>query len=163
MVIREWGAAWGIPLAALLDLEARMGRGWRDVEAEGTATGTAGSEARQQSLVRLDAAKHDVLLFRNNVGAFQDSTGRWVRYGLANDTPKMNKAFKSGDLIGLRKRLITPADVGKIIGQFVSREIKHETWVHTATEHEQGQDGWADLINSYGGDARYATGPGTFD
>lgn len=165
MLIREWAAAWNIPLAAILDLEARMGQGWRDVQGDtyNTPTGEPGSEGRQQSLVRLEAAKRDILLFRNNVGALPDKGGRFVRYGLANDSERANKAFKSGDLIGVRRVVIAPWHVGKVLGQFVSREIKHEAWVHTADEHEQAQDAWANLINSYGGDARYATGPGSFN
>lgn len=59
------------------------------------------SEAGVQSAVRLEAAQKNILLFRNNVGAFESENGRWVRYGLANDSPQMNSKIKSGDLIGV--------------------------------------------------------------
>lgn len=125
---------------------------------------TPGSEARQQSLVRLDAAKHGVWLTRNNVGAFQDpDTGRLVRYGLANETKVQNSQIKSADLIGFRKRLIVTADVGTVIAQFVSRECKHEGWKYTGRGRELAQARWRDFIIAHGGDAAFASGPGSFD
>ena len=100
-------------------------------------------------------------MWRNNVGALKDKTGRVVRFGLANDTKALNHVIKSGDLIGIRKVLITPAHVGSCIGQFVSRECKHSGWSYTGDEHEQAQLRWIELINALGGDARFATARGT--
>ena len=120
------------------------------------------SESRQQGLVRLEAARLDIQMWRNNVGALLDARGIPVRYGLANDSKAMNAALKSADLIGIRKVFIGPHMMGSYIGQFVSREIKHEGWTFNQKDkHEQAQQTWANLINSYGGDAKFATGPGT--
>lgn len=120
------------------------------------------SEARQQGLVRLEAAQKDIMIWRNNVGALVDSRGVPVRYGLANDSKQMNEAIKSADLIGIRKVLITPPMIGWTIGQFVSREIKKEGWTFNPKDkHEQAQQTWANLICAYGGDGQFATGPGT--
>lgn len=154
MTLLEWASKWGISLDALRDL----------------ATSTSyippakddGSESRQQSLVRLEAAqKRSVYLFRNNVGAGMLESGSFIRWGLANDTPAMNMAVKSGDLIGFRSKLITSADVGTVVAQFVSREVKHATWRWHGTPEEQAQLKWAALINTHGGDAAICTGPGS--
>lgn len=123
--------------------------------------GQRADEAYVQSLVRLEAPTKRVYLFRNNVGAFEDATGRWVRYGLANDSKAMNAKLKSADLIGFRPVIITPAHVGQTIAQIVTRECKPADWVYTATPREVAQVTWANLINSHGGDAKFATGAGT--
>jgi hypothetical protein len=114
-----------------------------------------------QNLVRLEAAKKDILLWRNNVGAILDVTGRPVRFGLANDSRAMNRITKSSDLIGLRKVLITPAHVGTVIGQFVAREIKPDTWVFTGTDRENAQLNYLNMVAGHGGDATFVTGVGT--
>lgn len=155
MDLLRWSIRWGIPYAALHDLETQLGlHGGHD------APGDA-SEAAVQNLVRLEAARKGYKLFRNNVGALRDERGVPVRFGLANDTAKLNKVLKSGDLIGWRPRLITPADVGATLAQFVSREIKHPTWRYTGTEREVAQLAWATLVNAGGGDACFASGEGT--
>jgi hypothetical protein len=70
------------------------------------------SEAAVQSLVRLEAVKSGARLWRNNVGALLDDRGVPVRYGLANDTKRLNETVKSGDLIGWRAVIVTPRHVG---------------------------------------------------
>lgn len=122
-----------------------------------------GSETYVQSAVRLDAAQHGVHLWRNNVGVLKDERGVPVRYGLANDSAALNDVLKSHDLIGIRPVTIAPAHVGLVIGQFVSLECKREGWTYRGDKRETGQMNWANLINSYGGLARFVTGPGTFD
>lgn len=119
-----------------------------------------------QSSIRLEAPTRGVRLFRNNVGVLLDKRGVPVRYGLANDTAKLNEKLKSADLIGWRRVLITPAMVGHIIAQVVSRECKPTGWTpaREGTQlfaHEEAQREWARIINEDGGDARFATGVGT--
>lgn len=103
-------------------------------------------------------------LWRNNVGVLPDRTGRPVRYGLANDTAELNRQLKSGDLIGWRRRLIVPADVGCVIAQFVSRECKPQGWKPAGPgnvalfAHEEAQRRWINLIAADGGDADFFTG-----
>lgn len=117
------------------------------------------SEAYVQSEVRLAAPRGGMLLWRNNVGALLDSRGVPVRYGLCNDNATLNKTFKSADLVGIRKVLITPAMVGQTIGQFASLECKHRGWRWQGDSHEVAQAAWANLVNSWGGYAKFTTGP----
>lgn len=140
--LHEWMADWGVPAAALPDLLRRLGA----LDAP-LSTGT-GSEQRQQGLIRLEAARRGILLWRNNVGALLDQRGVPVRYGLANDTKAMNERVKSADLIGL-----APG------GQFVSLECKHEGWRWRGDAHEQAQLRWALIVQAGGGDARFVTSP----
>jgi len=156
MNLTEWAIRWGVSAAALHDLASRMHM--QDMPPSG---GKPGSEANVQSRVRIEAGERGVRLFRNNVGALLDSRGVPVRYGLANESEAANKMFKSGDLIGIRPVLITGGDVGRTIGQFVSRECKAEGWRYTGTPHEEAQMRWAHLINTLGGDASFCTGEGT--
>lgn len=121
-----------------------------------------GSEARQQALVRLEAAQKDILCWRNNVGALPDRSGRIVRYGLANESSAMNAVLKSADLIMLRKVFISPVMVGSYIGQFVAREMKEEGWTFNPKDsHEVAQQTFLNLVNSYGGDAQFCTKVGS--
>jgi hypothetical protein len=118
------------------------------------------SESGIQAKVLLRASQEGMRLWRNNVGALQDATGRYVRYGLANDTPKLNKVFKSSDLIGLRTVTITQDMVGKAIGQFVALEVKKEGWTYKGTDHEKAQKAFIDFINGMGGYAAFCNGEG---
>lgn len=123
---------------------------------------SADSEALVQSRLRLEAAGTGVRLWRNNVGVLFDKTGRPVRYGLANDSKALNEKLKSGDLIGWRRRVITQADIGRTIAQFMSRECKPSDWTPAPPTnvgkfaHEEAQRRWMQLINDDGGDAGFA-------
>lgn len=118
------------------------------------------SEAGAQVAVRLAASRVGILNWRNNCGALADTNGRFVRFGLANDTPAMSKAIKSADLIGIRPRVITVGDVGATIGQFWCREIKAPGWKmpRTPSPREKAQLAWCELVLSRGGDAGFSTG-----
>lgn len=123
---------------------------------------TGASEAAVQAQVRLEAARlGNVKLWRNNVGVLTDDRGVPVRYGLANDSSRLNKTIKSADLIGWRSLLITPSHVGSRIAQFVSRECKRPGWQYSGTEHEQAQLRWVEVVTADGGDACFANGEGT--
>lgn len=155
MNLITWAIKWGVSPAALADLRAEL-------NLDGVGTVEKGdSEGAAQAAVLLEGAQKGLRLWRNNVGALPDERGVPVRYGLANDSAKINKVIKSGDLIGIRPVFITQAHLGYTIGQFVSREMKAPGWKYTGTEHEQAQQRWALLIASLGGDAAFATGAGT--
>ena len=162
MTVDDWCRKWAIPTAAAKELQELLAE--RDCAPPPVDPTRLASEARVQSLIRVEAAQVGVWLTRNNVGAFMDPEGgRLVRYGLANESKAQNEQVKSGDLIGFRKRVILPADVGSTIAQFVSRECKAEGWRYSATKRECAQAAWRDFINANGGDAAFASGPGSFN
>jgi hypothetical protein len=144
---------------ALIELRAM----WGDVDRPAfNGSDTDESEGRVQSRVVLEGAIKGVRLYRNNVGALKDLTGRPVRYGLANDSKARNTVLKSGDLIGIDSRPITLAEVGQPRGRFVSRECKHSRWTFGEDPAREGpQLEWAQLIISLGGDAAFCSGEGT--
>lgn len=119
------------------------------------------SEARVQSLIRMEAAQKGRRLMRNNVGVLKDAAGRPVRYGLANDSKRVNELVKSADLIGWETMTITPDMVGQRIARFLSVECKAEGWKPNPNDpREKAQRAWADLVNSEGGRALIVSGPG---
>lgn len=153
--VHQWAIEWGVPAHAAVDLMARLGMGFEPTqfaELEGW------SESAIQSKVRLDAAKSGMLLWRNNVGALMDDTGRMLRYGLCNDTKELNKKIKSSDLIGINEVLITPQHVGTIMGQFVAREVKEYGWRYTGDQHEVAQAKFGQIVIAKGGDFKFTTG-----
>lgn len=156
LTFREWAALWGVSIAAVEAWERQQGVAPRIVTVDDGM-----SEAAVATRLQLEAARKGVVLFRNNVGAFRDARGRWVRYGLANDSKSLNEAIKSGDYIGIRRVTITQAHVGTVIGQFVSRETKAADWTYADTPRERAQRNWADLVARYGGDAAFCTGEGS--
>ena len=163
-LLDEWARVWGLNNpAALFDLRQRMGIAANSAMPLIEPQGEPGSESRQQSLIRLDAAQNYVWLTRNNVGALVDERGVPVRYGLANESKEQNKVVKSGDLIGIRSILIGPQHIGQVIGQFVSVECKWEGWTYKGDKHEVGQLNWCNFVLSKGGFACFATGPGIFN
>ena len=94
------------------------------------------TETDIQNLIKLEASRLGIRLWRNNVGALFDSNGRCLRYGLANDSASLNAVIKSSDLIGIN-------------------------WIYKNTDREKAQKAFIDLINSLGGDAMFCTGEGT--
>lgn len=161
--VRQWGFEFSIPMHMLVELERRMGlEGSPGVTNEPDAYGQTHSEAYAQSQVVLEAPKYQCLLTRNNVGALKDAAGQLVRYGLFNESKARNVRIKSPDLVGFRKRLITPEMVGTIIGQFVGREMKEPGWAFSGDDHETAQLRCIELGLSYGCDMAFATGPGSF-
>lgn len=156
MTLTQWAIKWGVPYAAVDDLRREFGLGSTD-----PAMSSGVSEGAVQNLIRLEASKKGLRLWRNNLGATMDDRGNFVRYGLCNDSKQMNKQLKSSDLIGLRPVLITPQHVGHIIGQFTAREVKRGSWQFSGSEEENAQLNFIKLVTSLGGDARFANTEGT--
>lgn len=157
--IHTWASTWGVSEAALADLFARLAV---DVDAVPDLNPKAGPEAKVQHAIRCEGRDRGVLMMRNNVGVLEDRTGRPVRYGLANDSAKVNAHTKSADLIGIRRIHIQPRHVGTVIGQLVARECKAPGWrFNPNDEREVAQMRFAMLITSYGGDAMLTDRVGT--
>ncbi len=129
---------------------------------DGDGDGDAESDAQQQA--RLNVASAGALSWRNNVGATPakckkcGAPSQPVRFGLANDSAKLNKQIKSADLILAIPRVITPQMVGTTIAQFGSVEVKRPGWHYTGKGREEAQAAWATLINRIGGYAIFSTG-----
>jgi hypothetical protein len=156
-ILFQWAADWGISAAALDDLTARL-----VYEAETVAGAPKTSEGYEQAEIRKECAGKNILLWRNNVGALVDARGRTIRFGLCNESKKLNEKFKSSDLIGVRCNIITPDMVGQKIGQFICREVKKSGWkFNPADPHTMAQTNFLLLVAAHGGDARFATGNGS--
>lgn len=153
MTLTQWAARHGVSAEALAELTG--------IVTDPQSAPTGQSEAAVQQLIRLEASRLGMRLFRNNVGACKDDTGRVIRYGLCNDSAQMNKAVKSSDLIGIRPVIITPDMMGHTIGQFVAREVKRPGWSYRGTDREVAQQAFGQLILKLGGDFKFCTGEGS--
>lgn len=115
------------------------------------------SEAAIQQAIRLDIARSGIDLWRQNVGACQDQSGRLIRYGLLNDSKAINEKFKSSDLIGIRPMLVTSEWVGHTVGVFAAIECKESGWkLRPGDARGQAQQRFIDLVRAAGGFAGFA-------
>ena len=114
--------------------------------------------------IQMEAPLQKCTLFRNNSGAFTDSTGRSVRYGLANESKKKNEEFKSSDRIGFTEVLITPEMVGRVIAVFTAIEVKRSgPWPpKNLSKREQAQKAFIDFVLSRGGIAGFSNSVESF-
>lgn len=149
-MLNEWAKKWGIPQEAIDDLRRKTGAVGNPAPVlEGMDEGSV------QSRIRLAASRKGWHLWRNNVGACTDDQGNFIRYGLANDSKRVNDAIKSSDLIGIRRLLITRDMVGSHVGQFVALEVKRQSWKFKGTDREIAQHKFITLIEAMGGHARF--------
>jgi len=155
-VIHKWAVAENVHPHAIHRLLIALGVGFEPLHSMDVPEGA--SEAAVQQRVRVAMTEAGVTNWRNNVGAMMDDKGNMVRFGLCNDTPALNKVFKSSDLVGIDSSPITPAMVGLPRGQFVAREVKEQGWKYTGTAHEQAQLKFGQLVISKGGSFAFTTG-----
>lgn len=73
------------------------------------------SEQSIQQAIRLALSTGQSRVFRNNVGAIKDETGRLVTFGLCKG---------SSDLIGWQSVTVTPDMVGQRVAIFLAVEVK---------------------------------------
>lgn len=154
ITISSWALKHGISAAALRDLGDVL-------SSQSNAEPPAGEESQVVKLVRLEASKRGARLWRNNSGAGKLENGSFVRWGLCNESPGMNKVMKSADLIGIKPVIITPSHVGTVIGQFLARECKHPGWKYSGTDRERAQLNFLTLIETLGGDAKFTNSEGS--
>lgn len=104
----------------------------------------ANAETDLQQRIRLAlGVRHDLRLFRNQVGKLPDpKTGRSVQFGLARG---------SADLIGWRTVVVTPDMVGQRLAVFTSIEVKTPTGRLTPA-----QQAWLGVVRGAGGIAGVA-------
>lgn len=151
--IAAWVERWSISEHALEDLQHSLGAVSYPAPSHPDAETEAGVSQRE----RLAASREGARLWRNNVGALKNEHGARVRYGLCNDSMKMNKVIKSSDLIGIKPVLIKQHHVGQVIGQFVARETKKPSWKYMGTDREVAQLKFITLVQSLGGDAKFTS------
>lgn len=148
--MNAWAAKWGIPAEAMRELMAELNT------EPGLLAGA--TETAVQGRIMLAAAQRGARLWRNNVGAYVDKTGRMVRYGLCNSSKKLNDSVKSSDTIGLRPVLITAQHVGTVIGQFMAVEVKKGDWKPGLSARELAQAKFMQIVRDLGGVAGFSTG-----
>lgn len=116
------------------------------------------SEMATQQRIRLLASQHGTPLLRNNSGASTDDKGRLIRYGLGNDSSKLNKHFKSSDLIGIWPLVVTPEMVGRTLGVFFAVEVKAPGWKFRDSDARAvAQRNFGDWVQRHGGIFTFAT------
>lgn len=115
------------------------------------------SEGKIQQDIRLQAAQRGWLLLRNNSGACTTNDGRHIRFGLGNDSERVNRQIKSSDLIGIRPVLITPEMVGRVLGVFQAVECKKEGWRYSGDAREAAQQKFGTIIQKHGGCFTFAS------
>lgn len=143
--LAEWAARHGVTPAALAELRQIVRP--PEIQSEWLAQ----DEASRQNMIRLEASRIGAVLWRNNVGAGKLENGSFVRWGLCNDSAKLNDSVKSADLVGIYPLLITADMVGQTVGQFWSVEVKRAGWKYSGTKREEAQLKWATAVQAYGG------------
>lgn len=156
--LEAWALRHGVGWAALAELRTAFGHD-TDLAAE---LDLGDSENVVQAHVRLAAAANGFKLYRNNVGALKDKRGVPVRYGLCNDTEKLNKVVKSSDLIGWKPEVWLHPETFEPtkIARFVSIECKKADWpgYNPDDAHEKAQQRWLELVQAAGGLACFSKG-----
>ena len=150
----EWAARHGISPHALADLYALF--------EPPRQRGADGTEAGLQSRLRVEAPKRGGSLWRNNNGACMDETGRLIRYGLGNDSKKLNEVWKSSDLIGITPVKICQQHVGHTLGVFTACEVKDPNWSGVRNDREVAQAAFHTTVTQKGGIAFFATSLGDY-
>ena len=155
MLLDQWANRWGVSHQALSELKQLMGIGEFVPKPPSTANK---SEDAVQTMLRINASKAGRRYWRNNVGACKDENGRIIRYGLANESTRVNHSIKSSDLIGITPVVITQDMVGSTVGQFTAIEVKKEDWnpQKKLDDHETSQLKFLILVQSLGGRAHFA-------
>lgn len=113
--------------------------------------GKFASEAEaQRQVFKVLGGLHDVRLFRNNVAlAWTGDVTRLADGSVLIRNPRPLHAGLhrgSGDLIGWRRRLVGPHDVGCEVAQFLSLEVKSARGRVTPE-----QKTWAEAVLRFGG------------
>lgn len=116
------------------------------------------NEAKVQADIQIQAVSLGCHLMRNNSGAFQDNSGRLVRFGLGNVSKQHSERIKSSDLIGFTRVVITPEMVGHTVAIFTAFEIKAPSFKITASDKRaRAQLAFIEWIGLSGGIAAMLT------
>ncbi len=116
-------------------------------------------EAKATKTVRERASAWKMRLFRNNSGVLNDERGVPVRFGLGNESKRLNQELKSSDLIGWTPITITPDMVGKTVAVFTAIEVKSPGFrvrQFNKKSREYAQNKYIELVKLFGGIAGFA-------
>jgi hypothetical protein len=142
-MINQWLKRWAIPAEAEAELRQLL------LQPTTVMKAASSSEAGVQQDLRLKCKGR---LWRNNVGVLFDERGTPIRYGLANDSRRVNEKIKSSDLIG-----ITPLTFGGVtVGVFTAIEAKRSSWKYKGTARETAQLKYLNLVRGLGGIGTFA-------
>ena len=110
------------------------------------------NESTVQDEIRLDSSQYGGLL-RNNSGVYNpdDPPTPWTRWGLGNDSKKINEVRKSSDLIGCTAVVITPEMIGHTVAVLTVVEVKKQGWRWSATNKNKAQLNFINWVLSNGG------------
>lgn len=119
------------------------------------------NESAVQNHTRLEFANKFGPIFRNNSGACEDKTGRLIRYGLGNDSAKLNAEIKSSDLIGIVPTFaFVPGRGWCTVGIFCAIECKPSGWRMTPGDSRAiAQSKFHDIVRQHGGFAGFVSDP----
>ena len=122
------------------------------------AVSVLNSEAGVQAALRVAAARQGSSLWRNNNGAGEitdeHGTSRHLRWGLGNDSKKLNKVWKSSDLIGITP--MTSTQAGQTFGVFTAIEVKAPGWKAPKNDRERAQAAFLSTVRAMGGIGSFA-------
>ena len=156
-----WQAVWGLPDHAMVELRNILAAPSYVADADPVGV----SEAVVQSNVMLEmVGERGGVGWRNNVGVAQSADGRPVRYGLANQSARVNARVKSSDLIGITPIRITPEMVGRLVGVFSAIECKRGAWRPGGDKRrEEAQHKFHTIVRMAGGIAGFVSGQGQYE
>lgn len=123
------------------------------------------TEADVQNAVRLAIQEAGGVAWRNNRGALPNpETGVPVRFGLANDSSKLDAVFKTGDLVGLYPVQVHygpwgAAMTSALMAIFCMWECKKPGWTWRGTDHERAQLNAINFVRERGGRSGFVTDP----
>jgi len=147
MNLSQWAVRHGITGDAMAELVALLAQ----APAPDVHPASDASEAAVQAAIRLEAPHKRAPLWRNNVGVAEGRDGVPIRFGLANDSARLNRSVKSSDLIGVVPMLIQHHHLGRTIGAFGAFECKRGNWTYSGTKREQAQKKYMDIVSGAGG------------
>ena len=146
MTLYEWAARHSITPLAFAELQSMLSPFANNFEPAEKGK----SEASVQGKLRTLAPKYAASLWRNNSGALPDTDGTPVRFGLGNDSPKINRVWKSSDLIGITT--VVASYVGQQFGVFTAIEVKEPGWYQIPSDKRaKGQANFMATVQSMGG------------
>lgn len=157
--LMQWAAQWQVPLAAIQDLQRRLGIAPEMHQLPSAGAGTS-EAAVSADAVRQAREFHGAYCWRNNSGAYDPShpPSPGTRWGLGNISKEVNDVMKTSDYIGIWPFHVLQDHVGMTIGQFWAREDKPVGWRYTGTPRERAQLNYGELVIRLGGKFQFHAG-----